>query len=168
MNQYKDENNYRSFLQVVQAQHSDTGMAEELSLLFHQYRQFYGHPDTKEQMDGARLFIQERLQRQDSIILVAIFGEERIGFAQLYPVFSSLSMRRAWILNDLYIDEGWRGKGAARKLLQAAEQHARDTGAAYIQLSTAPDNKRARQLYESQGYVLEQSYLTYELGIDPR
>nr|WP_245850781.1 GNAT family N-acetyltransferase [Paenibacillus herberti] len=106
----------RKSLQVVQALNADAGMEEELSRLFHHYRQFYGHPDTQEQRDDARLFIQERLQWQDSIILVAIFGDERIGFAQLYPVFSSLSMRRAWILNDLYIDENWRGQGAARKL----------------------------------------------------
>ena len=80
-------------------------------------------------------------------------------------LFSSISMHRVWILNDLYVREDCRRMGAAKRLLQAAEAHARDTGAKYVQLSTAPANSAARALYEAAGYRLDSEFLTYELHI---
>jgi hypothetical protein len=45
------------------------------------------------------------MQKNDSTIFLA---EERgypLGFTQLYPSFSSVSMKRVWILNDLFAEE---------------------------------------------------------------
>ncbi|MCM3746832.1 GNAT family N-acetyltransferase [Paenibacillus pasadenensis] len=144
---------------------ADPGMLRNLSELFHQYRLFYGYADEQPQREAALDFIRERLERRDSVLLAAVVEDELAGFVQLYPVFSSLSMKRSWILNDLYVDRRWRGRGTARQLLHEAERHARSTGAAYIQLSTAPDNMAARRLYESEGYEQDTEFLTYELRL---
>src|SRR3954468_20703497 len=78
--------------------------------LFEQYRAFYG---LKPETDRALAFLKERLERTDSVILVAAEASGRIvGFVQLYSTFSSLRMGRALILNDLFVDPGARRSGA--------------------------------------------------------
>src|SRR5205807_8680459 len=78
--------------------------SEHLALvhpLFCDYRAFY----KLERKEGAaRKFLAARLERQDSAILLALDDSQRdaAGFAQLYPVFSSLHLSPAWILNDLF------------------------------------------------------------------
>jgi ribosomal protein S18 acetylase RimI-like enzyme len=73
--------------------------AEQVELvapLFDAYRQFYNQlPD----LDGARRFLVERLGRGESVIYVVVEGGRALGFTQLYPSFSSVSMRPIWILN---------------------------------------------------------------------
>ena len=47
-----------------------------------------------------------------------------IGFTQLYPSFSSLSLKSVWILNDLYVYEEYRKQGVGKMLLDAAKEFA--------------------------------------------
>src|SRR5690348_1988430 len=93
--------------------------------LFDAYRQFYGQPADP---DGARQFLRERLQAGDSVVLVAERDKRLVGFTQLYPSFSSVSMKRLWILNDLFVLPTHRRSGVARALMSAAEDLARATG----------------------------------------
>ena len=48
-----------------------------------------------------------------------------------------------------------------RSLLLAAEAHARATGHARMDLTTARNNLRAQALYESLGWVRDEVFLTY-------
>ncbi len=59
--------------------------------LFDLYRVFYGKPSDPAL---ARAFIQPRLVRDDSVILVASLAGDAVGFTQLYPCFSSVSATR--------------------------------------------------------------------------
>jgi GNAT superfamily N-acetyltransferase len=123
-----------------------------LAGLFDAYRQFYGQgPD----LPGARRFLEARLKGRDSVVLLAVRGEVRevgLGFVQLYPSFSSVSLRPIWILNDLFVAPPARRAGVARSLLEAAYDVARSTGAARLRLSTAKDNEAAQALYAAAGY----------------
>ena len=133
------------------------------SALFDSYRVFYEKPSD---LKLARSFLTERLQLRESVILLALASSgEAVGFTQLYPSFSSVSARRIWILNDLYVAEQARGSGAAQALMEAARAHARFTGAIRLTLSTAITNKRAQRVYESLGYKRDESYFTYDLQI---
>ncbi|UOY94214.1 GNAT family N-acetyltransferase [Ectobacillus sp. JY-23] len=134
--------------------------AEGLSALFDLYRQFY---DQDANLEGAKLFLSERLQKQESVIFVAVQDLVYLGFIQLYPSFSSVSMRRTWILNDLYVQEEARGQGVAQKLLDAAKIHALQSGAKSLELQTAPDNLAAQRLYEKNGYKHDTSFRNYSL-----
>jgi len=123
---------------------------EEISCLFDAYRQFYGQaPDHS----AATRFIAERLKAADSVIFLARneVGES-MGFAQLYPAFSSVAMRRMWYLNDLFVAESARQQGVARALLKRVASFAKETDALTVKLATAVSNHPAKSLYESEGY----------------
>ena len=47
-------------------------------------------------------------------------GGDANGFVQLYPSFSSVSMKRAWVLSGLYVKLNGRAKGFGEELLRAA------------------------------------------------
>jgi GNAT superfamily N-acetyltransferase len=130
--------------------------------LFCGYLAFYQRPRDDE---AARRFLTERLTLQDSAILLALDDRGAPGFVQLYPVFSSLRMTRAWILNDLFVDPTARRQNVARSLLDAANTFARETGASHLELTTANDNTASRTLYESLGWVREEGYLHYSLDL---
>ena len=87
------------------------------------------------------------------------------GFTQLYPSFSSVSVGRIWILNDLFVTPESRRSGVARMLIQAAHEHARETGALRVALSTAHSNQSAQALYESIGYVRDTEFRSYSFPI---
>ena len=108
--------------------------------LFDAYRCFYRHPSDP---DGARAFLGERLQRAESVIFLARLDSEPAGFTQLYPLFSSVQMRRIWLLNDLYVAQSARQCGVAAALLDAARRYAMATGAGGLMLQT---EVRARKL----------------------
>jgi len=135
---------------------------EGTSKLFNLYRMFYNQ---ESDLEGARSYIKERIEHKDSVIFVAIEKEEFMGFTQLYPTLSSISMKRAWILNDLYVDERARKQGVGEKLLNKAKEYAIETGAKSLALSTAVDNFSAQKLYEKNGYKKDTDFYHYELNL---
>ena len=122
---------------------------DALAALFDAYRQFYGQPGD---VARARQWLRERLRFGESVVLLARRDGALAGFAQLYPMFSSVRTAKTWILNDLYVDAGARRRGVARTLLDAAAAFARADGAAGIALETAQDNAAARALYRAAGW----------------
>ena len=133
--------------------------------LFDQYRQFYKQPSNEK---AARSFLGERLWNRESVVFLAL--EEKsgagLGFTQLYPVFSSTSMRRQWILNDLYVVPAARKTGVGEALMERARQWGRETGADGVSLETAIDNKTAQRLYEKLGYKRDEVFYRYFLALE--
>ena len=126
-----------------------------LSELFDLYRVFYEQPSD---LKGAKEFLNERLVNEESVVFIALDADDSLGFVQLYPSFSSISMQRSWILNDLFVKESARRKGLGEKLLQAAITFARETGANGVSLETGKENVNAQRLYERFGFVKESNY----------
>ena len=122
---------------------------DTIATLFDAYRQFYLQPADLQRAHG---WLRERMQRDESVVLLAKRDGIGCGFTQLYRMFSSVRTARVWILNDLYVSDDARRSGVARALLDAAEQFARDDGAAGIQLETSCDNAPARSLYRAAGW----------------
>lgn len=135
---------------------------EEVSKLFDQYRVFYSSSSDHE---AARKFLGERFEKGDSTIFVASLDGRVVGFTQLYPSFSSVSMKRVWILNDLFVDENYRGSGIAKSLMNTAENFARETGAIRVILATQISNGAAQSLYESRGYTKDTEFYHYALRL---
>jgi GNAT superfamily N-acetyltransferase len=134
---------------------------DALAPLFDGYRQFYGKPGD---LAGAREFLAQRLAAAESTILLAWRDGTAAGFVQLYPIFSSVSMRRAWLLNDLFVRPEARRTGIAQALLDAAVAHARRTNAVWLMLQTAADNAPAQRLYERAGWQRDSAFWTYTLN----
>jgi len=133
----------------------------DLVPLFDGYRQFYGH---RSDLAAARAFLGDRLERSESVIYLAYTGpREAAGFTQLYPSFSSVSLKPLWILNDLFVRPDIRRGGVGRALLERARQHAVETGAKGLVLSTGVTNKAAQTLYESCGWLRDDEFFQYYL-----
>ncbi len=130
--------------------------------LFDGYRVFYGQPSD---LAGASAFLRERFELSESVIFVAEQGRSAIGFTQLYPAFSSVRMRRLYLLNDLFVHERARGLRAGERLLAAAAEHARGEGCVRLVLTTAVTNLKAQALYERTGWVQNRTDFTYELTL---
>jgi len=137
--------------------------AKNVAYLFNDYRVFYKQ---KSDITVALEFISERLDKNESVIFFAHDAKgDLLGFTQLYPNFSSVSAKRSWILNDLYVSSAARRLGVARKLMNAAKDFAISTDAKGISLETAPDNVNAQALYESLGYEKSSGFYSYYLSV---
>ncbi|WP_133832731.1 GNAT family N-acetyltransferase [Arthrobacter sp. AG258] len=136
--------------------------ASSLAALFDAYRVFYGQCSNAK---AAKAFIESRLKHDESVIFLATCGAgvAPVGFTQLYPTFSSISMSRRLILNDLFVQPTARGRGIGRLLITAARDFAVATEVHGMQLETAVGNVGARALYESEGWKLQQAFCSYEL-----
>jgi len=128
---------------------------EKLSVLFDKYRIFYKQ---QSDIDNARSFLKKRMKRREAVIFVAEERKELIGFTQLFPIFSSVSMKRTWLLNDLYVKEKARGMGTASKLLNAVKDFGAETNSKWLILQTAADNFTAQKLYEKNGWIRETDF----------
>jgi len=129
--------------------------------LFDAYRRFYEQPSD---LAASRKFLSDRLEKNESVVFVAETGRVAVGFTQLYPLFSSVSLGPIYILNDLFVDPTARRLGVGARLLEAARAFGRGAGAHYMELSTAVDNP-AQGLYEANGWWLDREFLHYELPI---
>ena len=122
----------------------------ELSALFDAYRLFY-HQESD--LSAAKHFLSERFTKKDSVIFIAEDAVGKgLGFTQLYPSFSSVSMQRVYILNDLFVSEAARGQGVGEALLEHAKEFAISEGAKGLTLETDVDNP-AQKLYERLGWT---------------
>ncbi|MFS0782917.1 GNAT family N-acetyltransferase [Bacillus sp. 1P06AnD] len=135
---------------------------DSIAPLFNDYRIFYGQPSD---LPAARSFMKERLTNKDSIVYTVKLEGEHAGFVQLYPSFSSVSMKRLWILNDLYVSEAFRRKGVAERLINEAIKLARSTEAKELSLETACTNSQAQRLYEKIGFIKDDEHVYYSLPI---
>lgn len=123
--------------------------------LFNQYRIFYNQLSD---MDGAINFLQQRITKNESIIFLAYIDDEPAGFTQLYPIFSSVSIKRAWLLNDLFVAETARRQGVANALLNRAKEFGTENNAGWLMLGTAFDNHKAQSVYEKNGWIKQTDF----------
>ena len=110
-------------------------------------------------------FIYQRIENKDSVIFFAInHAGTYLGFTQLYPMFSSVSVQRTWVLNDLYVSLDARRMGVGKMLMNKAEKFAIESGAKGISLETGVENINAQSLYESIGYHKDEN-IYYSLNL---
>lgn len=84
-----------------------------------------------------------------------------VGFAQLYPVFSSLTLQRVWLLNDFFIAEEFRGNGIGTKLFAKVKKFTLLTKSKGIELSVEHSNKKAWVFWEKQGFKMDKEFRYY-------
>lgn len=142
---------------------------EVLAPLFDGYRQFY---EQASDLAGAKQFLEARIRLGQSAIFLALdssalAGQSGLGFTQLYPMFSSVSMEPMWILNDLFVAPYARKRGVGEALIEAAVGFARTSGAKGLQLETAVSNISAQRLYERMGWIRETDFYTFWFRTKP-
>lgn len=142
----------------VKIRHASIDDVDHVSILLDKYRQFYGEPSRP---DESRRFLMDRMCLGETQTIIAQISHVTVGFTQLFPSFSSVTLQRLWILNDLYVDEKFRGRGVGRRLLSAAADFGRRSGAKQLFIEGAVANTRARGLYEKFGFVKNSEYVYY-------
>lgn len=144
-------------MKIRQANYKDVS---RLSEIFDAYRQFYGQTSD---ITGAMRFIQNRMEHGQSIVFLAEDPKsgDIAGFTQLYPVFTSISMQRTYLLNDLFVKKEYRKQGIAKQLIAEAKTFTKINFGKGLELSTSKHNKEARALYTKEGFVEETEFLTY-------
>jgi GNAT superfamily N-acetyltransferase len=128
--------------------------------LFDGYRVFYRQASDP---NAARRFLQARFENGQSVLLIALVNNEAAGFTQLYPSFSSVSMARIYILNDLFVAPAHRQQGLGTQLLGASADYARAVGAIRLSLTTELSNTTAQAVYEAAGWQRDGVFCTYHL-----
>jgi GNAT superfamily N-acetyltransferase len=102
---------------------------------------------------------------RDGVQLIARDGEGRaVGFATIFWSWSTLSVGRIAVMNDLFVEASARGGGVAEALIMACRDRARERGAARLAWQTAPDNHRAQAVYDRVGGRQSQ-WLDYDLPL---
>lgn len=133
---------------------------EITATLFDLYRQFY---EQKSDLNSAKEFLSERINKNESVIFLAMDENTNrgMGFVQLYPAFSSVSMKRLWILNDLFVHENYRKQGVAEALIEKSKELAKETKAKGLMLETHNLNANAQRLYDKTGFKKDEDYFRY-------
>lgn len=134
---------------------------DALSVLFHEYRSTSISLENLAQLADSRAWVDARFQHQDAVFILALEADKVVGFITLYQGFSSVSLQKYWILNDLYVRISVRGKGCAKELMVFAHDYAVETGAKGIELETGEHNMIAQSLYAGLGYVENTHYKHY-------
>ncbi|MFN8283548.1 MAG: GNAT family N-acetyltransferase [Chitinophagales bacterium] len=132
---------------------------QELIVLFEGYRAFYKkEANTLKAMQ----FLEDRIQNKESYIFIAIDSDDKmVGFVQLYPMFSSTRLDRILILNDLFVDANYRGKGISKLLMDRAKSFAKDYNALELVLETQKSNTIGNKLYPQEGFELDTEHNYY-------
>ena len=149
---------------AVFTRHASLDDAAAIAPLLDKYREFYGEASD---LTRSTAFIQQRFYLGESIIIVALVNNEIIGFTQLFPSFSSVTLERQWILKDLYVEASKRRAGVGLALLNAAKTFAETTGAKQLFIEGADDNPKARNLYTRFGFIENTAYHYYHLPLKP-
>ena len=116
--------------------------------------------------DGNRFsyqYIQVAEQRSKVVGLVLSFGgreEERLNTATGWQLEREAE-EDEWYIDAVAVFTNWGRKGIGTRLLQSAEQQARQHHYAKIALNVAQENKQALSLYQHLHYVITRETFIY-------
>jgi GNAT superfamily N-acetyltransferase len=117
-------------------------------------------------IDQSAAFVRERFLNQQSWILVVEQEGRLVGFSQLYPMFSSVSVHRLMVLNDLFVVTEKRGTGLGRALISASQRLAKEMGFETMTIATEKGNAKARQLYPEIGFKEDSNFIHYTMTLN--
>jgi GNAT superfamily N-acetyltransferase len=112
-----------------------------------------GRPDVRgrEDEEEHRRAFEEYLGRADAVALVAVDGEDVVGFIDLeFRPRLNFQAEEAWV-PDLVVAAESRSRGAGSALLAAAERLARERGCFSLTLESAVWRERAHAFYLREG-----------------
>ena len=137
---------------------------DQLVDVVEEYREFCGVPvSPKETKD----FFQKRFENDESVTFIAIDETSNVlmGFANTYLSFSTLSMRRLVILNDLGVSKTFQGRGVAQSLVNEVIAYAKSLDSVRVELKTKKNNVNAQKLYQSLGFEPDNEHFYYQVPV---
>ena len=83
--------------------------------------------------------------------LIAEADGEFAGLCLHFPIFSTWMGRPGVYIQDLYVEDRFRGRRIGEKLLRRVAKECRAAGGVYLRLSVDTDNETAKAFYERLG-----------------
>jgi GNAT superfamily N-acetyltransferase len=150
---------------VVEIARAQAGDLADLLPLLRAYCDFYEVAPS----DDALLAVSQALiddPEREGVQLLARDRGEAVGFATIYWGWDTLIAARSATMHDLFVVPKSRGTGVADALIAACQDESRRHGAVKLSWQTAPDNGRARRVYERVGATREE-WIDYWLSVVP-
>jgi GNAT superfamily N-acetyltransferase len=126
----------------------------QLLPLMRAYCDFYNvAPSDTALLSLSRALIADPLR--EGMQFLASADGDAIGFATLFWSWATTIAGRIGVMNDLFVADTARGRGAGAALIEACRAQCRDRGAVRLVWQTAKDNAHAQALYERVGAARE-------------
>jgi len=96
----------------------------------------------------------KNIRSKNSFVMLAEVGDTAVGFVMLFVekfMPSIYIWKKSAVLSDLFVCEGYRGTGVAKKLYKSARAFAKRKGADFLQLRADSKNLRANKFYDKMG-----------------
>jgi GNAT superfamily N-acetyltransferase len=91
--------------------------------------------------------------RSDCFVILAYDNEKAIGLCNCFECFSTFACKPILNIHDVYVADGYRGKGVASRMMQRAEQLAQELGCCKLTLEVLSKNEPAKASYSASGYA---------------
>lgn len=109
-----------------------------------------GRPLAQEVRDRLPSMLHEH---PNALVFLARAGVRPVGVTTCFLTVSTFRAMPLLNIHDLAVVPDSRGQGIGRRLLQAAEDHARGKGCCKLTLEVQQDNTPARTLYQRFGFT---------------
>ncbi len=137
---------------IKQADLNDSAQAAAIVDLLNRYAQHpMGGGESLPEYTRQNL-IKALQQRQEYRALLAYDGDTPIGLCNCFEGFSSFACKPLLNIHDLFVSDGYRNQGIAKRLLAAAEDIARQSGCCKLTLEVLSGNEAAKTSYAGIGY----------------
>ena len=108
--------------------------------------------------------VTERLARIDQPQLVAESSGQVVGLCGLHVMIALHRARPVGRITVLVVDDGFRGKGVGKALVDAAERHFRDIGCELMEVTSNNKLVAAHAFYDRMGF--EQTSKRFAIRLD--
>ncbi len=98
--------------------------------------------------------------------LIADDGDQVVAYALFYKSFSSFRGQSGYFLEDLYVDDAYRGHGLGLEMLREVIKTAKADGAERLDFLVLRWNERAIGFYESLGAVHGEDEIHFKFADD--
>ncbi|MEG0918024.1 MAG: GNAT family N-acetyltransferase [Myroides sp.] len=109
-----------------------------------------GYPINKE--TTTNLFLEFVNNLEAGKCFVITYNNEICGYTILVQFFSFEMSGNVLLLDELYIDQNYQGKGIGKKAIEFIKQFSQENNYKKIVLEVEPHNLRAIQLYEKEQF----------------
>lgn len=128
------------------------GEEKDLALIFQYIKEIAEYEGLLEEVKTDEETLREWLfEKERAKVLFPLINGQPIGFCVYFYNFSTFLGRSGLYIEDIYIEERYRGKGYGKQLLQKMFQIAKDEGLGRVEWACLNDNEPSFEFYVSQG-----------------
>ena len=128
---------------------------DEVQILMRAYCDFYEAAPTDEDLVALSRALIADPEHEGMQLIARDTTGRAAGFATVYWSWSTTHACRIGVMNDLFVVESARGEGVAEGLIEACRAECVRRDARRLTWQTAPDNLRARAVYDRIGATRE-------------